>query len=71
MPLLIQGPKQPGNDIDVLLELVIDELLQMWETGVKDVWDDYKKEHVTVKAVLIATITDLPGRGSLSREKTK
>ena len=30
-----------------------------------------EKEHVMVKGVLIATITDLPGRGSLSEEKTK
>ena len=30
-----------------------------------------KKEHVTIKGVLIATITDLPGRGSLSGEKRK
>ena len=28
------------------------------------------KKHVTIKGVLIATITDLPGRGSLSEEKT-
>ena len=61
MPLLIQGLKQPRNDIDVFLELVIDELVEMWKTGVEDVWDEYKKEHVTIKAVLIATITDLPG----------
>ena len=40
-------------------------------TGVKDVWDEYKKEHVTIKAIFIATITDLPGRGCLSGEKTK
>ena len=43
----------------------------MFEKGVSDVWDEYKKEHVTIKGVLIATITDLPGRGSLSGEKTK
>ena len=30
-----------------------------------------KKEHVTIKGVLIATITELPGRSSLSEEKTK
>ena len=30
-----------------------------------------KKEHVTIKGVLITTITDLLGQGSLSREKTK
>jgi hypothetical protein len=61
MPLLIQGPRQPRNDIDVFLEPVIDELVKMLEKGVEDVWDEYKKEHVTIKAVLIATITDLPG----------
>ena len=71
MPLLIQGPRQPRNDIDVFLEPVIDELVEMFEKGVPDVWDEYKKEHVMIKGVLIATITDLPGRGSLSREKTK
>ena len=71
MPLLIQGPRQPGNDIDVFLEPVIDELVEMFENGVEDVWDKYKKEHVTIKGVLIATIIDLSGRGSLFEEKTK
>jgi hypothetical protein len=67
MPLLMQEPRQPENDIDVFLEPVINELVEMFETSVKDVWDEYKKEHVTIKAVL----TNLPGQGSLSREKTK
>jgi hypothetical protein len=40
---------------------MIDELVAMWETGVKDVWDEYKEKHVTIKAVLIATIIDLLG----------
>ena len=71
MPLLIQGPRQPRNDIDVFLEPVIDELVEMFEKDVPDVWDEYKKEHVTIKGVLITTITDLPGQGSLSREKTR
>ena len=71
MPLLIQAPRQPRNDIDVFLELVIDELVEMFEKGVEDVWDEYKKEYVMIKAVLIATIADLPGRGCLSGEKTK
>ena len=47
------------------------ELVEMFEKGVPDVWDEYKKEHVMIKGVLITTITDLPGQGSLSREKTK
>ena len=71
MPLLIQGPRQPGNDIDVFLELVIDELVEMFEKGVPDVWDEYKKEHVTIKGVLIATITDLPGEVHCSERRQK
>jgi hypothetical protein len=40
---------------------VIDELVEMWETGEKDVWDEYKKEYVTIKALFIAIIIDLLG----------
>jgi hypothetical protein len=43
MSLLIQGPRQLGNNIDVFLEPVINKLVEMWGTGVKDVWDEYKK----------------------------
>ena len=31
MPLMIQGPKQPDNDIDVYLEPLVDDLLKLWE----------------------------------------
>jgi hypothetical protein len=42
MRVLIQGPKQPGNDIDVYLRPLVDELLLLWkEEGVR-VWDEYK-----------------------------
>ena len=30
MPVLIQGPKQHGNDIDVYLRPLVEELLQLW-----------------------------------------
>ena len=55
----------------MFLESVIDELVEMFEKSVPDVWDEYKKEHVTIKGVLISTITNLSGRGSLFGEKTK
>jgi hypothetical protein len=38
MPVLIQGPKQPGNDIDVYLRPLIDELLshpKIWNVKIK------------------------------------
>ena len=41
IPLLIQGPRQPENDIDVFLEPVIDELVKMFEKFVEDIWDEY------------------------------
>ena len=31
MPVLIPGPKQPGNDIDVYLKPLIEDLLLLWK----------------------------------------
>ena len=42
MPALIQGPKQPGNDIDVYLRPLVDELLLLWKRESVCVWDEYK-----------------------------
>jgi hypothetical protein len=42
MLVLIQGPKQPENDIDVYLRPLVEELLELWSsTGIR-VWDEYK-----------------------------
>jgi len=35
---MISGPRQPGNDIDVYLAPLLEELTTLWEDGV-DVWD--------------------------------
>jgi len=70
LAVLIQGPKQPGNDIDVYLEPLINDLQKLWNDGLM-VWDEYKKEHCLVKEMLLTTITDLLGRGCLSGEATK
>ena len=44
MTVLIQGPKQPGNDIDVYLRPLVEELLQLWNgTGVR-AWDEHGQE---------------------------
>ena len=36
--MMIAGPRQPGNDIDVYLTPLIEDLKILWEDGV-DVWD--------------------------------
>jgi hypothetical protein len=33
--MLIFGPKQPGNDIDVFLEPLMEDMKILWEEGVK------------------------------------
>ncbi|GJT63701.1 hypothetical protein Tco_1015181 [Tanacetum coccineum] len=39
----IDRPKQPGNDIDVYLRPLIDDMIDLWEKGV-EIYDAYKKE---------------------------
>ena len=43
LSMLISGPKQLGNDIDVYLEPLIEDLKELWDEGV-DVFDANKKE---------------------------
>ncbi|MBS2634171.1 hypothetical protein KFY46_25930 [Salmonella enterica subsp. enterica serovar 1,4,[5],12:i:-] len=39
MPVLIPGPNQTGNDIDVYLRPLVDDLLLLWNEGVT-MWDE-------------------------------
>jgi hypothetical protein len=70
MSLLIQGPKQPGNDIDVYLSPLIDDLKTLWSRGV-DAYDAYKKEYFELRAMIFCTISDFPAYGNLSGYSTK
>jgi len=42
MPVLIQGPKQPDNNIDVYLRPLVEELQLLWSKPGVRVWDKYK-----------------------------
>jgi hypothetical protein len=63
--MLISGPKQPGNDIDVFLEPLMEDMKILWEEGVKMI-DASRKEKFTLKAIIFVTITDYPDLFSLS-----
>ncbi|XP_042407837.1 uncharacterized protein LOC121997478 [Zingiber officinale] len=65
LTMLISGPKQPGNDIDVYLEVLVEDLQQLW-AGVDGVYDAYRREFFTLKGVLLWTINDFPAYGNLS-----
>ncbi|KAL4561270.1 hypothetical protein LXL04_033434 [Taraxacum kok-saghyz] len=70
MSLLIQGPKQPGNDIDVYLAPLIEDLKILWNSGV-DVYDAYNKEYFRLRAMIFCTISDFPAYANLSGYSTK
>ncbi|XP_073131437.1 uncharacterized protein [Henckelia pumila] len=65
LTLLISGPRQPGNDIDVYLAPLIDDLKCLWDTGVES-YDAYQEESFSLKAVLLWTINDFPAYGNMS-----
>ena len=48
--MLILGPKSPGNNIDVYLQPLIDELKDLWLQGV-ETWDAKVKKNFTLRAV--------------------
>ncbi|KAL4573860.1 hypothetical protein LXL04_020680 [Taraxacum kok-saghyz] len=70
MSLLIQGPKQPGNDIDVYLAPLIDDMKKLWSSGA-EVYDAYTGENFNLRAMIYCTISDFPAYGNLSGYGTK
>ena len=70
LTLLISGPQQPGNDIDVYLAPLIDDLKSLWEKGI-EVRDAYRQETFTLRAMLMWTINDFPAYGNLSGYSVK
>lgn len=70
LSLLIPGPNQPRNDIDVYLEPLIDDLKELWNNGVV-IFDAFSKLTFNIKAVLMWTINDFPAYANLSGYSTK
>jgi hypothetical protein len=71
MPVLIQIPKQLGNDIDVYLRPLVEELLLLWNSTGVHVWDEYKQEHFDLRALLFIIINVWPALSNLSRQSNK
>ena len=70
MSLLIPGPKSPGNDIDVYLRPLVDELNELWTDGVQT-YDASTKGQFRLHAAVIWTINDFPAYANLSGWSTK
>jgi hypothetical protein len=65
LTMLISGPKLPGNDIDVFLEPLMEDIKILFDHGV-EMMDASCKEKFTLKAIIFVTITDYPSLFSLS-----
>nr|GEU34576.1 hypothetical protein [Tanacetum cinerariifolium] len=65
-----EGPKQPGNDIVVYLELLIDDMIDLLDKGV-EVYDAYKKEQFKLFTMIFCTISDFLVYGNLLGYGTK
>ncbi|XP_014522516.1 uncharacterized protein LOC106779013 [Vigna radiata var. radiata] len=57
--LAIDGMNPYGNDIDVYLSLLVEDLKMLWEEGV-DVFDGYTCSTFKLHAMLFCTINDFP-----------
>ena len=65
LKMLILGPKQPGNDIDVYLAPLIENIKMLWQEGV-ECFDGDREETFTLRVLLLWTINDFSAYGNLS-----
>ncbi|XP_071719148.1 uncharacterized protein [Rutidosis leptorrhynchoides] len=70
LSLLIPGPSAPGNNIDVYMQPLVDELKELWDTGV-NTCDASTKSYFTLLASLLWTVSDFPAYANLSGWSTK
>lgn len=55
LTLSIPSPKQPGNDIDVYLQPLIEDLQHLWHNEV-DTYDAFSRTNFNLKEILLWTI---------------
>jgi hypothetical protein len=67
MTMLIQGPKQPGNDIQLYLGLLKEELATLWDAPL-NTWDAVAQDYFPMRAALVTTVHDYLGCGYVSRQ---
>ena len=68
--LLIPGPTAPSNNIDVYLASLIDDLNDLWNEGIQ-VYDSLSEKNFSFRAILLWSISDYPGLGTLAGCKVK
>ena len=69
LSIIVPGPNNPKNKIDVFLQPLIVELKQLWEVGMQT-YDVSRKQNFQMKAALLWTISDFPAYSMLSSWST-
>ncbi|KAL8146611.1 hypothetical protein AgCh_004366 [Apium graveolens] len=62
---IIPGPYDMGNNIDVYMQPLIEELKELWKTGV-ETYDAATNHKFTLRASVLLTISDFPGYAMMS-----
>ncbi|XP_021767822.1 uncharacterized protein LOC110732212 [Chenopodium quinoa] len=65
LSLLVCGPKNPKGNLDVYMQLLIEELKQLWEVGAHT-YDISMKRNFNLRAAILWTVSDFPAYGMLS-----
>ena len=65
LTILNSGPNHPRASLDIFLKPLIEELKELWSTGV-EAYDVSLNQNFNLKAVLLWTISDFPAYGMLS-----
>jgi len=65
LSMMISGPRQPGNDIDVYPSPLIEDLRLLWDEGI-EVFNAYEKVNFNLRVLLLCTINNFPAYGNLS-----
>jgi hypothetical protein len=65
LTILISGPKQPGIDINVFLEPLMEEMERLWRVG-EPMYDAFRKEDFICRAIIFVTTNDYPALFVLS-----
>jgi hypothetical protein len=66
MSILIQGPKQPGNDLNMYLQLLKDELDMLWNTAGVNTWNAAAGDYFPMRVMLLTTVQDYLGYGYIA-----
>jgi len=67
LTILISRSVQPGVNIDVFLEPLMEEMKMLWIQGVQ-MMDEYHKDSFILRAIIFVTINDYPALFTLSRQ---